>query len=54
MHGVGLAIITPQWMIYILNEKTVDKFVECANVWNIEVEDKYQVANERIWHLRAS
>ena len=25
-HGVGLAIITPQWMRYILNEKTLDKF----------------------------
>ncbi len=48
-HGVGLAIITPQWMRYILSEETVDKFVEYAkNVWNIEGEDKYQVANEGI------
>lgn len=26
-HGVGLAIITPRWMKYILNEKTLDRFV---------------------------
>jgi hypothetical protein len=46
-HGVGLAIITPCWMRYILSEKTVDKFVEYAvNVWGIkEQEDKFLTAN---------
>lgn len=24
-HGVGLAILTPRWMRYILNEHTVEK-----------------------------
>ena len=26
-HGVGIAILTPSWMRYILNDETVDKFV---------------------------
>ena len=29
-HGVGLAIVTPRWMRYILSENTVDKFVDYA------------------------
>ena len=49
-HGVGLAILTPRWMRYILNENTVDKFVEYAiNVWHLEnKEDKFELANEAI------
>ncbi|MBQ2802555.1 MAG: iron-containing alcohol dehydrogenase [Lachnospiraceae bacterium] len=45
-HGVGLAIVTPRWMRYILSDKTVDKFCEYGrNVWNITEEDAYQCAN---------
>lgn len=49
-HGVGLAIITPRWMRYILSEKTVDKFVTFAqNVWGLSHEnDKYSLANKGI------
>lgn len=48
-HGVGLAIITPRWMRYILNDSTVDKFCEYAkNVWNITESDKYRCANTAI------
>lgn len=49
-HGVGLAIVTPRWMRYILSDKTVDKFVEYGvNVWHITPSsDKYAVANEAI------
>lgn len=49
-HGVGLAILTPYWMKYILDDSTVDKFVEFGvNVWNIDSErDKYDIANEAI------
>lgn len=49
-HGVGLAILTPHWMKYILNESTLDKFVEYGvNVWGIdENKDKYEIANEAI------
>jgi alcohol dehydrogenase YqhD (iron-dependent ADH family) len=40
-HGVGLAIVTPRWMRYILNENTVDKFVEYGvNVWHMTLQDK--------------
>lgn len=49
-HGVGLAIVTPRWMRYILSEKTVDKFVDYAvNVWDLEMEeDKFALANKAI------
>jgi len=53
-HGVGLAILTPHWMKYILNESTLDKFVEYGvNVWDIDKnEDKYAIANEAIEKTR--
>ena len=36
-HGVGLAILTPFWMDYVLEQNTVDQFREYAhNVWGIE------------------
>lgn len=49
-HGVGLAIVTPRWMRYILNETTVDKFCQYAeNVWKIApMEDKFIMANKAI------
>lgn len=49
-HGVGLAIVTPRWMRYILSENTVDKFVDYAvNVWKLEKkDDKFALANESI------
>jgi alcohol dehydrogenase YqhD (iron-dependent ADH family) len=53
-HGVGLAILTPHWMKYILNEETLEKFVEYGvNVWGIDAnEDKYKIANEAIEKTR--
>lgn len=49
-HGVGLAILTPYWMEYSLNDETIDYFVEYGvNVWNLEPsEDKYEVAKKSI------
>lgn len=48
-HGVGLAILTPRWMEYILCDKTLDRFVMYANnVWNINGNDKYLMAKEAI------
>ena len=36
-HGLGLAILTPRWMEYTLNEKTVSKFVQYGvNVFGID------------------
>lgn len=44
-HGVGLAIVTPSWMRYILNDDTVSKFAEYGhNVWDIHEADAYECA----------
>ena len=53
-HGVGLAILTPHWMKYILNEETLEKFVEYGvNVWGIDGSlDKYNIANKAIEKTR--
>lgn len=49
-HGVGLAILTPRWMEYVLNENTLDKFVEYGiNVWGIAPDkEKEEIAKEAI------
>ena len=49
-HGIGLAILTPRWMRYALNETTVDKFCDYArNVWHLADNDnKFELANEAI------
>ena len=45
-HGVGLAILTPAWMRYVLCDRTVDRFAMYAeNVWGITGDDKYAAAN---------
>lgn len=36
-HGIGLAILTPRWMNYVLNEDTEAKLAQFArNVWGIQ------------------
>lgn len=50
-HGVGLAILTPHWMERVLDDQSVDKFVELAcNVWHVDAtgKDKFEVAREGI------
>ena len=49
-HGIGLAILTPPWMEYVLDDERVDKFVEYGvNVWGIDSnKDKYEIAKESI------
>lgn len=49
-HGVGLAILTPRWMRYILSDATVDKFDDYAvNVWHLDPsQDKFALANAGI------
>ncbi|MDO5294404.1 MAG: iron-containing alcohol dehydrogenase [bacterium] len=48
-HGIGLAILTPRWMRYTLNEKTLELFVRYArNVWDIEEEDPFIASNMAI------
>ncbi len=49
-HGVGLAIVTPRWMRYVLSKNTVDRFAHYGTaVWGIEPsQDKYETANQAI------
>jgi len=49
IHGVGLAILTPAWMEYVLNEETIHMFVEYAqNVWQIKGTKDATVAKKGI------
>ena len=49
-HGVGLAILTPSWMKYVLSDDTIGRFVMYANnVWDVSVPgDLYETAREGI------
>ncbi|MEA5093087.1 NADH-dependent butanol dehydrogenase A [bioreactor metagenome] len=49
-HGVGLAILTPHWMEYALNNTTVNNFVEYGiNVWGLDPNaEKYEIAHNAI------
>lgn len=52
-HGMGLGVITTNWMQYILNENTLDKFYNYAvNVWGINETDKLKAAKEGIKKTR--
>ena len=52
-HGLGLAILTPRWMEYCLDESNVDKYVQYAqNVFGIHGTDKMEVARKGIEALR--
>ncbi|HHV26157.1 iron-containing alcohol dehydrogenase [Anaerosalibacter bizertensis] len=49
-HGVGLAILYPNWMRHVLDDENVYKFVEYGvNIWGIdENKSDYVIANEAI------
>ncbi len=49
-HGAGLAILTPHWMQYVLNDQAVGKFAEYGiNVWEIDAKlNPYEIANQAI------
>jgi len=48
-HGEGLAILTPFWMDYALNEKTAAKFAEYGrNVWGVTGDDDMEAAKASI------
>lgn len=48
-HGVGLAIVLPQWMEYTLNADTQERYAMFAkNVWSIEKEDILEQAKAGI------
>lgn len=46
-HGLGLAILTPRFLKYCLNEQNVDKYVQFGvNVFDIDKNlDKFEIAN---------
>jgi hypothetical protein len=52
-HGLGLAILTPRWMEYCLDERTVSKYVQFAtNVFGVDASaDPMTVAREGIRRL---
>jgi len=49
-HGLGLAILTPRYLKYALNESTVDRYYKFGvNVWNIDSSlPKMEVAKKSI------
>lgn len=49
-HGLGLAILTPRWMEYCLNDKTVSKYVQFGvNVFGIDSSlEATEIAKESI------
>ncbi|MGL5688078.1 MAG: iron-containing alcohol dehydrogenase, partial [Weissella cibaria] len=48
-HGVGLGILTPRWMKFVLSDKTVAKFARFGrNVWSIQDDDDQVVAEKAI------
>lgn len=49
-HGLGLAILTPRYLKYVLNENTIDRFYSFGvNVWNIDSSlPKMEVAKKSI------
>ncbi len=52
-HGIGLAILTPNWMEYVLNEDTVWRFVEYGkNVWGITEGSDMEIAKAAIQKTR--
>jgi len=53
-HGVGLAILFPHWMAYVLDERSLDKFFALAvNVWRVPLTaDRMDAAREGIARTR--
>ena len=53
-HGLGLAILTPRWMEYTLNETTVSKFYQFGiNVFDLDrTLPPMEVAQQAITQLR--
>jgi hypothetical protein len=48
-HGIGLAILIPHWMEYVLSDQTLPKFVDYGkNVWNIREGSDLEIAENSI------
>lgn len=47
-HGIGLGILTPAWMKYVLSEENIHRFVDYGkNIWNLSGSDK-EIAEKSI------
>lgn len=52
-HGVGLGILTPYWMKYVLSPENVHRFVDYGKyVWKIHGNDDMEIANKAIEKTR--
>jgi alcohol dehydrogenase YqhD (iron-dependent ADH family) len=52
-HGIGLGILTPYWMEYVLSPENVHRFVDYGrNVWKIHGKDEMEIAHEAIRKTR--
>lgn len=54
-HGVGLAILFPHWMSYVLDDRSLEKFFALAtNVWKVPLTaDRMEAAREGIARTRS-
>lgn len=44
-HGVGLAILTPRWLEYVLDDDRVDAIaIYGKNIWKLHTKDRYETA----------
>lgn len=51
-HGIGLGIMTPAWMKYVLCEENIHRFVDYGkNIWNLTGSDK-EIAEKSIEKTR--
>jgi alcohol dehydrogenase YqhD (iron-dependent ADH family) len=52
-HGIGLAILTPYWMEYVLDNETLGRFVNYArNVWSVDETNDFEAAKKGIEKTR--
>lgn len=48
-HGIGLAILSPAWMRYVLSDQTAERFAHFARtIWQVEEEDDWKAAEKGI------
>ena len=51
-HGIGLGILTPAWMKYVLSDENIHRFVDYGkNIWNLTGTDR-EIAEKSIEKTR--
>jgi len=52
-HGIGLAILTPYWMEYVLDSDTLGRSIDYArNVWSVNEKNDFEMAKKGIEKTR--